>query len=178
MSDERSPDQVIAERVRRDLATIRAAAELGWRPGATPDPGANAPPSLDDHRRAIGLPRLPAKSAPRRPILPRPITVPLAVALADLVNRGSFHGSWLPLRTAGADAVARSERAIARAAAAGLITRGNYEPSREQRFFGIGGFQGDRLPRLAEDHRSPLAYHWITATTKWLEPADVEVVLG
>lgn len=102
---------------------------------------------------------------------------PLAEALAELINRGSFHGSWLPLRTASADNVAKAETAIAKAAAAGLITRGDYDPSTEQLFFGIGGFPGDRLKRLPEMHRSVLAHHWITVTTKYLDAADVEAIL-
>lgn len=118
------------------------------------------------HKRTIRAPHKPANPA-----------LPLAAALAELINHGSFHGSWLPLRTAAADNVVLAERAIARAAAAGLITRGNYDPSTDQMFFGIGGFSGDKLRRLAEEHRSALAHHWITKTFKYLEASDIEAIL-
>ena len=107
---------------------------------------------------------------------PKP-SLPLPAALAGLINRGSFHGSWLPLQTASADNVALAERAIKCASLAGLIERGDYDPSRDQLFFGLGGFPGDKLKRLDEEHRSPLAYHWITKTLKWLDPTDVEALL-
>jgi len=123
--------------------------------------------------------RMPAIKAQPRGRLPRPVAESLPVALAALINRGSFHGSWLPLRTAAADNVALAERALRRAEAAGWIARGKYDPwaSREFMFFGVGGFRGDRLPVLSEEHRSALCFHWIASATRGIEPADVEAAL-
>jgi hypothetical protein len=70
--------------------------------------------------------RLPCIKASPKGRLPRPVAESLPVALAALVNRGSFHGSWLPLRITGGDGVARAERALKRAAELGWITRGKY----------------------------------------------------
>lgn len=96
-----------------------------------------------------------------------------AEALAKLINWGSFHGVDLVKGTPGPDNVCAAEKALLRAEKAGLVERGKYEPSREQCFFGIGGFPGDKLDGLAEAHRSPVAYHWITKTTKWLRAEDI-----
>jgi len=100
-------------------------------------------------------------------------TVPIPVALAALINRGSFHGSWLTLRAGGVDNVAYAERALKRVAATGWITRGDYEPTPVQ----FSTAASCRLEKLDEQHRSLLTYHWITATTRWLEPADVAAVI-
>ena len=104
---------------------------------------------------------------------------PLADGLADLVNRQSFHGSWLPLRTAMADNVAICERAILLAERVGWIERGTYDPlaSREFMFFGLGGFTGSKLPTLDPKYRSALCFHWITITTRWLTPEFVQDML-
>lgn len=101
--------------------------------------------------------------------------------LLRLINRGSFHGDEL-VHAYGTpdgdkpglgDNVYHAEQALRDAESRGWITRGLYAPSRSQRFFGLSGFSGDRLDRLTEEHRSPVAHHWITKTTKYLTTGDV-----
>ena len=82
--------------------------------------------------------------------------------LARLINRGSFHGEALVLACSGADNVARCDDLLVRAERAGLVERGKYDPSAQQRFFNVNG---DKLP----SH-----HHWITKTTRWLEARDLE----
>lgn len=137
-----------------------------------------APPTPDE----LGVPKQPLR--PEFAAAARAGSIPTQrpeAALAELVNRGSFHGSWLPLRITMADGVRFSEKAIIVAERVGWITRGNYDPhaSRELTFFGVGGFHDNKLARRDEMHRSPLCYHWITSTTKWLEADYVrEMLIG
>lgn len=85
--------------------------------------------------------------------------------LSDLINRGSFHGHDLCEKLNGPDNVWKAEKLLERAKDANLIEQGKFQPSREQRFFGIGGFTGSDL---REPHASLVCYHWITKTTRWL----------
>lgn len=86
----------------------------------------------------------------------------------------------------GADNVARAEDAIRKAETAGWIERGNYAPTKEQRFFGLGGIADvdgiERWCRHAEHNgltprRPDSAYHWITKTHIWLESDVVDTML-
>lgn len=49
------------------------------------------------------------------------------------------HGQELVMLLDGADNVYRAERLLAEAERAGWIKRGEYRPTAEQRFFGVGG---------------------------------------
>lgn len=135
-------------------------------------------PTPDD----LGVPKQPMRQESAAAARTRRLPAQrLEAALAELVNRGSFHGSWLPLRITMADGVWFSEKAILVAKRVGWITRGNYDPhaSREFMVFGVSGHHGNKLARLDEMHRSLLCYHWITSTTKWLEPDFVrEMLIG
>lgn len=82
-------------------------------------------------------------------------------AIAQLMNKGSFHGEALVLACAGADNVATCDRLLERAESAGLIERGLYEPSRQQAFFNVNG------------DRSASHHHWITVTQKYLVAQDL-----
>lgn len=118
------------------------------------------PPGRTPHKRTI--------RAPHRN---------LATALCTLINRGSFHGGDLPMLTTSADNVAKAERAIERVAKAGWIARGIYELSKVQLFFGLQGSNAKQLLRAEDPYRCALACHWITITTKYLEPANVAAVI-
>lgn len=99
-------------------------------------------------------------------------------ALVALINRGSFHGEDLALaygapacgRPGMPDSVAHAERALVEAERRGWIERGKYDPTRQQRFFGVGGHR--HLDRLAPEHRSPVCHHWVTRTVKYLTIED------
>lgn len=98
--------------------------------------------------------------------------------LCTLINRGSFHGAELVLHIAmvNNDASWFAEQTLLRAEELNLIERGKYDPTPEQRFFGLGGFSGGVLAGLKDPHRSPVAFHWITKTTKWLTEEDLNVL--
>lgn len=89
----------------------------------------------------------------------------LLLELAILINRGSFHGSWLVRSSSGTDNVATAEKLLLEAERENLITRGKLDPSRDQLFFGVGGLTG---AQLKEPHASAICYHWITKTTEHL----------
>jgi hypothetical protein len=88
------------------------------------------------------------------------------VELAKLINRGSFHGQDLVLALEGIDKIWRAEVLLADAEKEGLIERGKLEPTREQVFFGVGGFHGHKC--LNSLYASTVCYHWITKTTEYL----------
>lgn len=96
-----------------------------------------------------------ASTIPRSPLL----------ELADLINRQSFHGEALVMAMSGPDNVARAEKLLLEAEAEGLIERGKFDPTKTQRFFGVGGMAGDNLSR---EHSSATCFHWITKTFIWL----------
>jgi len=96
--------------------------------------------------------------------------VPVTQALADLINRGSFHGQDLHVRCGDRY---QAQQAVLRAEVRGWVTRGHYDPTQEQLCCGRTWFEGNG----GEDERPATGYHWITATDKWLEPAEVEQVL-
>jgi hypothetical protein len=155
---------------RREARTAAREAYLAQPLPALPTPaelGYRAEPLRPESVAAARAARLPARS--------------LHVVLADLVNCGSFHGSWLPLRIDCGDGPRTSEKAILLSERVGWIRRGKYDPraSREFMVFGIGGISGKHLVNLDEEHRSPVLHHWITVTTKWLDPEYVrEMLLG
>lgn len=81
--------------------------------------------------------------------------------LADLINRGSFHGSQL------ADALAdswphvspmESSDVLQVAEERGLISRGIFDPTPTQQFLGYPGDQ----------RNNACCYHWITRTFRWM----------
>lgn len=87
------------------------------------------------------------------------------IALANLINKSSFHGNDLVLAMGGADNVWFAEKLLLEAEQDGLIIRGNFEPSKEQAFFGVGGLNGKNLK---VPYASPVCYHWITKTIQYL----------
>lgn len=178
------PDSDPADReIRRYVAelhaTITAALNAGWD-GRRPEPEPGPIPSLEDHYRAIGM-RPPAPRTVSAHLRTRKAIEPVAVALCQLINRGSFHGGDLVQRCAETHT---ANRAVLAAEQAGWITRGKYELTSLQQFAGGAG----HLPGTEWLHPGPgmnngkwtdppLGHHWITATTKYLEVPDVEAML-
>lgn len=141
--------------------------------GSLPDQASGA----DQHHHRVYPESLPTEHLRCIRYRPRGSLSPFAAPLAKLINRQSFHGHDLVMAVGCPDNVARAEDAIRRAERVGWIERGKYQPSREQLFFGIGGFPGDRLGRLEEQYRSPVAHHWITKTFTWLDESAVDAAL-
>lgn len=56
----------------------------------------------------------------------------------------------------GPDSVYTAERLLKAAEAEGLIERGNWEPTREMRFFGVGGLE----VRKESSHSSAVEFAW------------------
>lgn len=85
--------------------------------------------------------------------------------LEECRGRGALHGAKLAEILRGADNVARADRYLRWLEEDGLIVRGAYEPTREQRFFGVGGRAGvGREPRAGEvDNRYPVEFVWMPA---------------
>jgi hypothetical protein len=98
--------------------------------------------------------------------------ISVAAGLALLINRQSFHGSWLQQLT-GNDNV---DPILARVEALGWVKRGDFDP-KAQHINGEVRLAWGHQDKIPESNRLLRDYHWITVTTKWLEAADVEAAL-
>lgn len=165
---------IIRRKVTELQAVIQAAVALGWRGEPPAVPEQENLPSLDDHCRALGM----GSPAPRATVhlRTRHAVQPVASALAMLINRGSFHGSALAELCANPEI---ANRAISAAERSTMIERGKFQLSVQQEATGgmhhLPGGGWDAVAR--EWIRPALGHHWITLTTKWLEPADIEEIM-